>query len=165
MKQRFCELLPPDRVKLANYTWSMYSFFGKPIKLQRFDAADAAVLGEFAVSSVSPQKNEEETLVAKWGSSDKAVTRPRFRHIRTSGGEFVTDGGGLLLSLRRTCSLSGSEGLALLERLYREKEICLLGDEIAVKLQGSLSRDEAGRILSRFSARAEAVGRCLTSSL
>ena len=149
MEGRFCKDLPKGGKELADYTWSMYSFFGHAIALPRFEFAEAVMLDER--SHPSPLR----------GLASDTPETLRLLHVRCPSGEFVSDGGAILRELPPDRTRQSNSEAELLERLYKEKEICLLGNAVAVKLTRELSPDAASELLLGFAARAATVLKCL----
>ena len=149
MEGRFCKSLPSNGKELADYTWSMYSFFGHAIALPRFASAEAVTLDEQAHPS---------PLCDLAADTPKTL---RLLHVKCPSGEFVSDGGAILRTIPPIRSPENGTKTELLERLYKEKEICLLGNAVAVKLTRELSPDAASELLLGFAARAATVLKCL----
>lgn len=149
MEKRLCKALPNEKSALADYTWNTYSFYGHAIALPHFEGGDTVTLAEHSRPSPLQElaPDNPETL--------------RLLHVRCPSGEFVSDGGAILRELPRASLLLNGGERELLERLYKEKEICRLGNAVAVKLVGGLSPDAACDLLLGFADRAAKVTQCL----
>lgn len=114
----------------VNRVWDMYSFFGNPARITVYDKQN--------MTNMSLKKS---FFLPGEKAGGAAI---RVRGVKNGSETFVTDGGDTFKYLKRTYGISKSEFSDMLGRLNSRAKLCLVGDEIAVKI-ASVSQAESAK--------------------
>lgn len=130
---------------LVNRVWDMYSFFGTPTHITTYDKQNVTDLNLKKSFFLPGEKAGGEAF--------------RVRGVKNGSGTFVTDGGDTFKYLKKTYGISKPAFSDMLGRLNSRAKLCLIGNEIAVKITSEAQAEIAKKNLM------EAVSNLLSVSM
>ena len=116
-----------------NRVWDMYSFFGNSARVTTYDKQNTTNLNLKKSFFIPGEKAGGEAF--------------HVCGVKNGSGTFVTDGGDTFKYLKKTYGISKSEFADMLGRLNSRAKLCLIGDEIAVKVASASQAESAKKNL------------------
>ncbi len=118
---------------LVNRVWDMYSFFGTPSRITTYNKQELTNL----------------TLKKSFFLPGEKAGGEAFRvySVKNDSGTFVTDGGDTFKYLKKTYGVDKSEFSDMLGRLNSRVKICLIDNEIAIKIASEAQAEIAKKSL------------------